>query len=383
MSYVSLQCEMRPDTIAFISTYEHPSRDSIEATVREAFPELRLDIILVKDVVKENLRWLPVNMGYVAAEYGARLVRRDATLRDSYFQTSYLLRRIHESMKSRIDRERHVFSFQTQSLYDTSVPGVPHFLYTDHTHLSNLESVFFDQRRLRAPRWRALERKIYANATRVFTRSHNVRNDLLKHYGIAPAKVQCVYAGANVNIVHDAAPANEDYANQRILFVGGDWERKGGPDLVAAFREALRVAPRAHLVIAGARPGLDLANCTELGHVPLAELSAQFAQASIFCLPTRLEPFGISVLEAMLHRLPVIGSSEGALPDMIEDGVTGRLFPPGDIAQLTRALIELLQNPARCREFGEAGYRLASDRYTWSAVAARIRTEILSALAAP
>jgi glycosyltransferase involved in cell wall biosynthesis len=297
---------------------------------------------------------------------------------EAYFRTTYLFRRIREAIRSVIDPARHVFSFQTQSLYDTSVPGVPHFIYTDHTHLSNLESVFFDPRRLRSPQWIALERTIYEHAALVFTRSHNVSADLYRHYGVPPEKVVCVYAGANVNVA--AARPGDGYSGQRILFVGNDWERKGGPDLAAAFKEVLRVLPNAHLTLVGATPALELPNCTVLGPLPAAEVSAQFSRASVFCLPTRLEPFGIVVLEAMHHRLPVVATAEGALPEMVRDGVTGRIVRPGDVGQLASALIELLRDPSRCRQFGEAGYELARHRYTWPAVGARLRAEILGFL---
>jgi glycosyltransferase involved in cell wall biosynthesis len=214
----------------------------------------------------------------------------------------------------------------------------------------------------------------------VFTRSHNVRDDLLNLYGMPADKVVCVYAGANVPATDLSHGDNDNYSNQRILFVGGDWERKGGPELARAFEQVLRVLPGAHLTIAGAKPSLTLPNCTVLGPVPLDELSAQFARAAVFCLPTRLEPFGIAVLEAMLHRLPVVASNAGALPDMVREGQTGRLIAPGDVQGLSAALIELLQDPARCREFGEAGYRLASQIYTWPAVGARMRSEILTCI---
>jgi glycosyltransferase involved in cell wall biosynthesis len=367
---------MPRDTIAFVSTYDHPSRDSVEAAIREAFPEYRLENIVLKDVVKKYGRWLAPNLCYTAAEFGADILRREKSLREGYLLTTYLFRRIHQTMPSLIDPARHVFSFQTQSLYDTSVRGVPHFVYTDHTHLSNLASSFFDRRNLRSQRWLALERTIYENATRVFTRSRNVSADLVKHYAIAPEKVRCVYAGANVPAAEGLRLANDAYGNRRILFVGGDWERKGGPVLAQAFAEVLKVLPDAQLTIAGARPQLNLPNCTELGHVPVAEMSAHFARASVFCLPTLLEPFGISVLEAMTHRLPVVATDGGALPDMVSDGVTGRLVAAGDARQLADALIELLGQPARCREFGEAGYRLVQERYTWRGVGERVRAEI-------
>jgi glycosyltransferase involved in cell wall biosynthesis len=371
---------MTPNTIAFISTYEHPSRDSIEQTVREAFPEYRLENIVLKDLVKARRRWMLPNLYHIAADYGDRVRKGDASVREAYFRTGYLFRRIREAMQAIIDPARHVFSFQTQSLFDTSVRGVPHFIYTDHTGLSDADSGFHDRRNLRPPDWRTLEPTIYQNSTRVFTRSHNVSEDLLKLYGMPAEKILCVYAGANVPVTGLPHPDNDNYANQRILFVGGDWERKGGPELAQAFEQVLRVLPGAHLTIAGAKPSLTLPNCTVLGRVPLDELSAQFARASIFCLPTRLEPFGIVVLEAMLHRLPVVATNVGALPDMVRDGQTGRVIVPGDVQGLSTALIELLKDPARCRELGEAAYQLASQTYTWPAVGAKMRAEIVTCL---
>src|ERR1700722_819751 len=115
---------MRPTTIAFISTYEHPSRDSIELTLRNAFPEYRLENIVLSDLVKRHRRWLLPNLYNVAWEYGDKLLKGNGSLCDSYFRTCYLFRRIRQAMRSVIDPARHVFSFQPQSLYDTSVPGV-------------------------------------------------------------------------------------------------------------------------------------------------------------------------------------------------------------------------------------------------------------------
>ncbi|MEA3150793.1 MAG: glycogen synthase [Gammaproteobacteria bacterium] len=368
---------MPKDTIAFISTYAHPSRDSVESTVREAFPEYQVENIVLNDVVKAHFGWALPNAAYVASEFGAKIFRKQLTLRDGYFRTTYLFRKIRDAMPSVVDPARHVFSFQTQSLYDTRVPGVPHYLYTDHTHLSNLESAYFDRRQLKSPRWMALERTIYENAHCVFTRSHNVSADLVRHYGIAPERVICAYAGANVKVPADFELANDGYANQRILFVGADWERKGGPVLIEAFRDVLRVFPGAHLTIVGAKPELSVPNCTVLGNVPIGELSAHYARSSLFCVPTRLEPFGIAFLEAMLHKLPVVATTEGALPDMVQDGVTGRLVAPGDAPQLAAALIDVLRDPVRCRQLGEAGYKLARERYTWDAVGKRMRAAIL------
>jgi glycosyltransferase involved in cell wall biosynthesis len=371
---------MSKGTIAFVSTYDHPSRDSIERTVREAFPEYRVEHFAVHDVLRAHRRWGVPNLYHVAAEYGDQILRHEATLRECYFRTSYLFRKIHSAMAALINSSRHAFSFQTQSVYDTSVAGVPHFIYTDHTHLSNLKASFFDRRKLRPRPWLSLESTMYQNAARIFTRSQNVAADLMQQYGAAPEKVVCVYAGANGSGTEQRSLANDGYANRRILFVGGDWERKGGPVLAEAFAEVLKSIPEAHLTIVGARPRLTLPNCTVVGNVSIGELSSYYSQASVFCLPTRLEPFGVAILEAMMHRLPVVGTRVGALPDMIRDGVTGRIVAPGNARQLAEALIDLLRDPLRCRQFGEAGYELAKTRYTWSAVGKRVRAEVLDVI---
>jgi glycosyltransferase involved in cell wall biosynthesis len=371
---------MAKNTIAFISTYEHHSRDSVESMVRSAFPEYRLEDFPLSRICEQDRIWMPAKVLAVATDFGVGALLRPSLLRSRYFQTKYLFRRVREAMRRVIDPARHVFSFQTQSMYDTSVPGVPHFVYTDHTHLSNLTSPYFDRSMLRSAAWVALERTIYENAARVFTRSSDVTADLQNRYGIDPEKVACVRCGSNVDVAENFAPDNAGYANRHILFVGQDWERKGGDDLVAAFRRVLSVYPDAQLTIIGARPVLDLPNCNVLGKVPLAELTHWYAKASVFCLPTRLEPFGVAFLEAMHHRLPIVATAVGAVPDMVLEGVNGHLVAPGDPAKLAEALIGLLGDPARCRQLGEAGYRRASQDYTWDSVGRRIRSHVLSVM---
>lgn len=370
----------RKDTIAFVSSYEHPSRDSVERMVREAFPEYRVEIIAVLDLVKKNRHWPLSNLYHFAKEFGVKVALRETTARDSFWRTSYVFHGARSTMAQLIDPEKYAFSFQLQSLFDFSVPGVPNFVYTDHTHLSNLSYSDFNPRHLRPQRWISLERTIYQNATRIFTRSHNVSADLVKRYGAEPGKVACVYAGANIPAPPDYRPDNNGYSNKRILFIGNDWVRKGGPVLATAFQNVLRMHPDAHLTIAGANPRLDLANCTVLGNVALDEVGPHFARSSIYCLPTRIEPFGISILDAMMHRLPVVASTVGAMPDMVQEGVTGHLVGPGDSQLLTERLNALLQDPERCRRYGEAGYSRAAERYTWPAVGTKIRAEVMSCL---
>ena len=68
---------------------------------------------------------------------------------------------------------------------------MPHFVYTDHTHPSNLNYSDFDRRQLRSPQWIDLERSIYDSARVVFTRSTDIQADLIEYYGIPAEKIEC------------------------------------------------------------------------------------------------------------------------------------------------------------------------------------------------
>jgi len=371
--------------IALVSTYSHLTRDSIERMLKSTFPEFEVDTIPIVEVVKGHREWIAPNLCYVGKEYGREIARRHTTLRNAYFSTTYAFTHLHAAMRRFIDPDRHLFSFQMQSLYNTSVPGVPHFVYTDHTHLSNLHYRDFDRTALRSRRWLDLERTIYETAKTVFTRSTDVAADLTRFYEIPADKVECVYAGSNVPVGDFGVGINDGYRNQRILFVGIEWQRKGGPELLEAFKCVLKSYPKAHLTIAGAnvRVGVDVPNCSVLGNVPPHELSRLYAESSVFCLPTRREPFGIAFVEAMMHRLPVVGTRVGAVPDMVEEGVNGYLVEPEQPDALATALCRLLAAPETCREFGQRGYEKAIQRYTWQKTGERIRARILNSLGPP
>ena len=119
----------------------------------------------------------------------------------------------------------------------------------------------------------------------VFTRSNNVSQSVIKDYSCSPDKVVCVYAGSNAANV---TTSERDYNNKNILFVGIDWQRKGGPELVEAFKKVLTHHPDARLTIVGCSPAIDLPNCDIVGRVPLEKVSPFYEKSSIFCLPTTL-----------------------------------------------------------------------------------------------
>lgn len=205
-----------------------------------------------------------------------------------------------------------------------------------------------------------------------------MQRSLLEDYGCAAEKVRLVYAGSN-SPISSKKIKNVHYTDPHILFVGFDWIRKGGPDLIEAFKLVLEKYPNAKLTIVGARPDLNVPNCEVVGPRRSDELDIYYQSASVFCLPTRLEPFGIAFLEAMKARLPIVATRVGAIPDFVEEGKNGWLVEPGDITGLADALLKALLNPNLARKFGKRSYEMIEERYTWESVGERLRQHISEA----
>ena len=111
---------------------------------------------------------------------------------------------------------------------------------------------------------------------------------------------------------------------------------------------------------------------TLCGRVDDATLHAWFEAASLFVHPTRYEGSSIVTLEAMTHRLPVVATTAGGLPDKVRPGDTGWLVPPGDGAALSAALRSALASGAKLATMGLAGRALVEQSFSWTSSAARM-----------
>lgn len=90
--------------------------------------------------------------------------------------------------------------------------------------------------------------------------------------------------------------------------------------------------------------------------------------ADLLVMPSELESFGLAALEGMACRVPCIATRVGGVPELIEDGVNGRLFPVGDVDSMAAAAIELLRDPIRLEEMAEAARRTARTRFCASKI---------------
>jgi glycosyltransferase involved in cell wall biosynthesis len=364
-------------SFAFIKFGDFSSaNERIIEQLRRLYPALDADVIDISDFNVTSRSDVLRLLFSVAREYGPLACVTRGRFFSRVIRTEYCFKKIRACLLQRLSRKQYLFTFQTQSLFDASVPGTPHFVYTDHTHLANLSYPGRALTPMASSAWRALEKSIYNNARMNFTMSSHISRSLIDQYGCRQAQVACVYAGSNVPTADVQDFGLERFAQKRILFVGIDWDRKGGPVLVEAFREVRRSHPTAELVIVGCAPEVSIPGCRVVGRVPLADIASFYQSASVFCLPTTVEPFGFVFLEAFSHGLPIVATNIGAIPDFVEEGKSGYLVGSNDVGQLAARLNELLADPARCAAFGARGQALVSDRYTWKSTAEHIAANI-------
>jgi N-acetyl-alpha-D-glucosaminyl L-malate synthase BshA len=90
--------------------------------------------------------------------------------------------------------------------------------------------------------------------------------------------------------------------------------------------------------------------------------------ADLFLLPSQSESFGLSALEAMSCGTPVVASNVGGIPEVVEDGECGLLFPPGEVEAMAEGAIEILSDPVRWHAMSQASRRIAEERFSAAAV---------------
>jgi len=168
-------------------------------------------------------------------------------------------------------------------------------------------------------------------------------------------------------------PAEWDDRRIKVLFVGR-FDRQKGLDVLL---EAARLAPNQICVrcagtsVVGGGGAVSLpGNVEALGWLDETQVAAQFAAADVVAIPSRWEGFGLAAIEAMRAGVPVVASRVGGLPEVIENGVTGRLVPPDDPAALLAALIG--DDEAVRARMGAAGRQRFFARFTAERSAAQV-----------
>jgi len=259
-----------------------------------------------------------------------------------------------------------------------------------------------------------IEKTAFESAAAVIAVSEGMRRDILRSYpAIDEEKVTVVYNGIDLQkwmpVVDDelVRSLGIDPDRPSVVFVGRITRQKGLPYLL---RAAALLPPDVQLVLCAGAPdtpeilaevqaGVAALQAERSGVVWLDtllsqhDLSAVLSQATTFVCPSVYEPLGIVNLEAMACSVPVVGTATGGIPEVVDDGVTGRLVPieqaqdgtgtpldpDGFIADLAATLTEVVSDPVAAKRMGEAGRARAERDFSWTAIADRT-TEIYRGL---
>lgn len=220
----------------------------------------------------------------------------------------------------------------------------------------------------------------YEEADYILTCSEYARQSFLKR-GVAPSKVVSIPLGANFAGARVDRRASDPF---RVLCVGVNAHIKGVAYLLRAWREAdlpgaelrLRVALPPSLRHLADRPDVTL-----LPPMDWRQLQEEYRRASVFCLPSVDDGFGMVVLEAMSFGVPPVVSTHVGAAEVLRPGVDGLVFPVRDVHALAGCLAGMYQDRERTIWMGENARQRARE-YSWERYADRLIAFYCSALAA-
>jgi len=192
------------------------------------------------------------------------------------------------------------------------------------------------------------------------------KESLVADYDISPSRVTVIPPGVDVAAWSQTGASEQrtESDNLRLLFVGGDFERKGGNLLVQAFRAALQDGCELDVVT---RDSSAVTACSGLrgvrvhtGMTPNCDaLKGLYRKADLFIFPTLGDCLPIAVMEAMAAGLPVVTTGVGALGEEVEHGVNGLVVPPNDPDAIVDAVRELRNSPDTRLAMSGAGKHMA------------------------
>lgn len=210
-----------------------------------------------------------------------------------------------------------------------------------------------------------VEKRTFQKAAAIVSFSESARQSVLQDYGINPQKVRLIYPGVDLAQIPPPEPPRPiNQKSFKILFVGGDFDRKGGHDLLSVFLEEFANEAELHLVTGASiqcdHPNVHIHHQVE-AYTP--EWLKLYHQADVFVMPTYSEPFGWVFIEAMAAGLPIIATAINAIPEMVQHEETGLLIQPGDRSALVQSLRTLMDDSQLRIEMGYKARQIAEQKF--------------------
>ncbi|HZD51098.1 MAG TPA: glycosyltransferase family 4 protein, partial [Silvibacterium sp.] len=208
----------------------------------------------------------------------------------------------------------------------------------------------------------AMDRRVFAVAEHIVVMTEWARQSVIRDYGVDGRKVSVVPPGARLATF--SQPRFDERPAPKLLFIGGDFERKGGWDVLDVFTE--HFAETAELHIMTNKP-IKLPDNNIHLHFGVLPYSPEWHQilrdADILVVPSYAEPYGLVFQEAGGYGLALVGSRVGGIPEIVVEGETGVLIEPGDRQQLQATLEHLLSDRQRLAAMRKRSWEVAFERF--------------------
>jgi len=223
--------------------------------------------------------------------------------------------------------------------------------------------------------------RLVMRRTRSFTSwSQWAKDSLVRDYGVAADRITVIHPGTVLSNFPD--PSHRSRRSQgplRVLFVGGDFRRKGGDLLLEAAR-SLAGKIELHLVTSdkaevSPEPGVFVYRGLK-PHSP--ELLRRYSEADVFALPTRGDCLAVVLGEAMASSLPIVTTRVGAHAEAVEDGKSGYVIEVDDLAALCDRLARLAQDPDLVYALGRRARQIGEERFDMEKNANRIADMLIA-----
>jgi alpha-maltose-1-phosphate synthase len=210
-----------------------------------------------------------------------------------------------------------------------------------------------------------LEKRVFDAAAHIISWSDFARKSVIEDFKIDESKVTTIPSGVDVGrISSEDSSFSKSNSPFKILFVGGDFKRKGGEDLLNVFLTAFRDKAELHIVtqapVTCDHPNVYIYRNVQAYTPKWLEL---YHQANVYVMPTYADAFATVFLEAMAAGLPVIATNLPQITEVVIEGETGFLVNPGDRSELVDRIRWILENPTLGTEMGLKGKKIVEQKF--------------------
>ena len=232
------------------------------------------------------------------------------------------------------------------------------------------------------------QESVISGADRVIALTQSERELLKKYCPSVDERVRVVGNGIEDVALLPRASSRDSKA-PLVLFNGRFVERKGIRELMEAIGIVLGEAPAVRFVLAGGHRGCSGAQMESwllpaqlsqfraqihfTGWLTPGQLTKWYRRADILVVPSWYEPFGMVILEGMLHGVAIAASAVGGPSEILDHERTGLLFPARNAKALAQAILRLVSDPDRCLRIGAAGAREVREKWLWHRIVEKMQ----------